>query len=71
MAVREGKVYVYCVNCLWYTGNGQCHSPNNMNINNWLKPEPFEKAKNINKNNDCKWYTKPKWYAAFGWGIRP
>jgi hypothetical protein len=42
-----------------------------MNINHWLKPEPSERAQAINKNNDCKWFEKPKWYAALGWGTSP
>jgi len=42
-----------------------------MNINHWLKPEPFERAQVINKNNDCKWFEKQKWYRVFGWRTSP
>jgi hypothetical protein len=71
MAVREGKVYVYCNKCFYLKFGWQCWNPNNIDINHWKKPKPFEKAEKINKNNDCKWYMKSKWYHAFGWGTRP
>ncbi len=72
MAVREGKVYIYCIECAHYKYSGnKCFSPNNMNINNWKHPIPFGKPLDINKKNDCKWFVKPKWYRAFGWGTSP
>jgi len=69
MAAREGKVFVYCIDCDYHSGE-RCFHPENMNLHHWKHPIPRRGPDVINAKNDCKWFVKPKWYRAFGWGTR-